>query len=65
MSERVSLNVIAAAEAANVRPTKIRQEIKSGRLIARRAGKLLLISIDDLRTWVNNLPRYDTVKEAA
>lgn len=64
MSNRVSLSINAAAEAADVGPTKIRQEIKAGRLIARRAGKLLLISIDDLRAWINSLPQY-AVKKAA
>lgn len=56
MSNRVSLTVTEAAEAAGVGPTKIRQEIKSGRLTARRAGKLLLIAIDDLRAWLDSLP---------
>jgi excisionase family DNA binding protein len=64
MSNRVSLNVIAAAEAVNVGPTKIRQEIKAGRLVAHRAGKLLLISTDDLRAWVNSLPRYKDPEHA-
>jgi excisionase family DNA binding protein len=64
MSNRVSLTVNAAAEAADVGPTKIRQEIKSGRLVAHRAGKLLLILIDDLRRWLDSLPRYDAAKAA-
>jgi excisionase family DNA binding protein len=59
MSNRLSYNINGAAEVANVGPTKIRQEIKAGRLVARRAGKLLLISIDDLRAWLNSLPRYE------
>jgi excisionase family DNA binding protein len=57
MSNRVSLTVTEAAEAAGVGPTKIRQEINAGRLVARRAGKLLIIAIEDLRMWLDNLPR--------
>ena len=57
MSNRVSLTVTEAADAAGVGPTKIRQEIVAGRLIARRAGKLLIIAIEDLRLWLDNLPR--------
>lgn len=57
MSNRVSLTVTEAADAAGVGHTKIRQEIASGRLTAKRAGKLLLIAIEDLRMWLDNLPR--------
>jgi excisionase family DNA binding protein len=57
MSNRVSLTVTEAADAAGVGPTKIRQEINAGRLVARRAGKLLIIAIEDLRMWLDNLPR--------
>jgi excisionase family DNA binding protein len=56
MNERLLLNVNDAAVEANVGSTMIRREIKSGRLRARRAGKLFLITPDDLREWVDNLP---------
>jgi excisionase family DNA binding protein len=56
MSNRLALNVNEAAGVANVGPAKIRQEIKSGRLVARRAGKLILITPEDLRLWLDNLP---------
>ena len=57
MSERLLLNVPDAAALANVGQTKIRAEIKSGRLQARKAGKLFLITPEDLRTWIAELPR--------
>jgi excisionase family DNA binding protein len=57
MSEPLALNVIDAATKARVGQTKIRAEIKSGRLQARRAGKLFLITPDDLSAWLHSLPR--------
>jgi hypothetical protein len=57
MSECLMLNVVDAATKARVGQTKIRQEIKAGRLVARKAGKLFLITIEDLRSWIDNLPR--------
>jgi excisionase family DNA binding protein len=57
MSERLLLNVAEAAVTAGVGSTKIRAEIKSGRLPARKLGKLILLSIDDLRAWIDGLPR--------
>jgi excisionase family DNA binding protein len=57
MSERLLLNVAEAAVTAGVGTTKIRSEIKAGRLPARQLGKLILLSIDDLRTWIDGLPR--------
>ena len=57
MFEQLSLNIEKAAVSANVGQTKIRQEIKAGRLVARRAGKLLLITVEDLKAWNDNLPR--------
>ena len=56
MSDRVSLTVVEAAEAAGVGTTKLREEISAGRLIARRMGKRILISVKDLAAWIDNLP---------
>jgi excisionase family DNA binding protein len=57
MSEPLALNVIDAATKARVGQTKIRAEIKSGRLQARRAGKLFLITPEDLSAWLHSLPK--------
>jgi Helix-turn-helix domain len=64
MSNRLALNVVESAEIANVGPAKIRSEIKSGRLVARRAGKLILITPEDLRAWLDNLPSAAEAKAA-
>jgi excisionase family DNA binding protein len=58
MSEHRRLyNVAEAAVECGVGQTKIRQEITAGRLIARRVGKLFLITSEDLASWIDNLPR--------
>jgi len=46
-----------AAEAAHIGATKIRAEIASGRLPARRVGRRVLIAVEDLRSWIDSLPR--------
>jgi excisionase family DNA binding protein len=61
MSEVLSLNVVDAAVEAGVGQTKIRSEIKSGRLVAHRAGKLVLITRKDLTAWLEALPRVEAV----
>jgi excisionase family DNA binding protein len=57
MSNRMLLGVVEAAEVANVGPAKIREEIKAGRLAARRLGKRVLLTVEDLRKWIDELPR--------
>jgi excisionase family DNA binding protein len=57
MNNRLLFDVPEAAEVSNVGPAKIREEIKSGRLAARRLGKRVLITVEDLRIWIDNLPR--------
>jgi excisionase family DNA binding protein len=57
MPERLAHNVHDAAQIAHVGPTKIRAEIKAGRLAARKAGKLILIMSEDLQAWLEALPR--------
>jgi excisionase family DNA binding protein len=50
-------DVNEAAELANVGPAKIREEIAAGRLAARRLGKRILVTVDDIKAWINELPR--------
>ena len=57
MSNKVAMGVDSAAEAAGVGTTMVRREIASGRLPARRAGKRVIIAIEDLRSWIANLPK--------
>jgi excisionase family DNA binding protein len=50
-----------AATAANIGPTKLYAEIKSGRLKARKIGRRTIILRDDLLAYLHSLP----VREAA
>jgi excisionase family DNA binding protein len=46
--------VSEAAEVAKVSPWLIRQEIKAGRLRARRIGRCVRILDEDLATWMRS-----------
>jgi excisionase family DNA binding protein len=50
-------DVSESARVAHVGEAKIRSEIKSGRLPARRVGKKILVEPADLQAWRDSLPR--------
>ena len=45
-----------AAASVGVSEAHIRNEIKAGRLEARRAGRAVLVPADELRRWAADLP---------
>ncbi len=45
-----------AAASVGVSEAHIRNEIKAGRLEARRAGRAVLVPADELRRWAGDLP---------
>jgi excisionase family DNA binding protein len=45
-----------AAASVGTSEAFIRNEIKAGRLEARRAGRAVLIPVDELRRWADDLP---------
>lgn len=50
------------SEAARVAPfcrTRVYEELKAGRLKARKAGRRTLILSDDLAAWLRDLPDYE------
>jgi excisionase family DNA binding protein len=57
MSDRMAMSVAEAAEVAGIGTTKLREEIATGRLVARKMGARVLIAVEDLRNWIDNLPR--------
>jgi excisionase family DNA binding protein len=66
MSEtRISYSVHEAAKAAGIGLTKLREEIRADRLIARKLGKCTLINVEDLNAWAANLPRVHSARRAA
>lgn len=58
--ERFELKLLVrlrdAAASVGVSEAHIRNEIKAGRLEARRAGRAVLIPADELRRWTADLP---------
>jgi excisionase family DNA binding protein len=57
MSNRLLHDVDEAAEMSHVGPAKIREEIAAGRLAARKLGKRVLVTVEDLRAWIDAMPR--------
>ena len=51
MPERIAYSVNEAAKAAGIGLTKLREEIRSKRLVARKLGKRTLINVEDLNAW--------------
>jgi excisionase family DNA binding protein len=64
-SNRISFSVNEAAEAAGIGLTKLREEIASKRLVARKVGKRTLINVSDLEAWAASLPRAEFARRAA
>jgi excisionase family DNA binding protein len=50
-------DVDESAAVAHIGPAKIRQLVKDGSLPARRVGKRILITPEDLLAWRDALPR--------
>jgi excisionase family DNA binding protein len=61
---RISYSVNEAAKAAGIGVTKLREEIRANRLIARKLGKRTLINVRDLNDWAASLPRVDSTRQA-
>lgn len=64
MPERISYSVYEAAKAAGIGLTKLREEIRAKRLIARKLGKRTLINVEDLNAWAANLPQIESSRAA-
>jgi excisionase family DNA binding protein len=62
MNHRIFYSVHEAAEAVGIGLTKLREEIRSKRLIARKLGRRTLISADDLSAWASSLPKIDSAR---
>jgi excisionase family DNA binding protein len=62
---KISYSVHEAAKAAGIGLTKLREEIRANRLIARKLGKRTLINVDDLQAWASSLPRVSDERCAA
>jgi excisionase family DNA binding protein len=56
--QRLALSIDEAAASAGLGLTRLRQEIREGRLRARRVGGRVLITNDDLVAWLASLPPH-------
>jgi len=56
--EKTLVRLRDAAASVGVSEAHIRNEIKAGRLEARRAGRAVLIPAGELRRWAGDLPAY-------
>ena len=63
-SEPLAFDIDSATKATNTGRTTLFNEIKEGRLKARKVGRKTIITRDDLRSWLNGLPAR-AVREAA
>jgi excisionase family DNA binding protein len=61
---RIAYSVNEAAKATGIGLTKLREEIRAGRLVARKLGKRTLVNSRPL-TRSENLPRIDSLRKAA
>ena len=52
----IAYGISGAAQAVNVGPTKLRLEIATKRLRARKVGRRTIITADDLEAWAARLP---------
>jgi hypothetical protein len=52
----IAYSIPEAARAASIGTTKLRLEIRAGRLIARKLGKRTIIIAHDLENWAAALP---------
>jgi excisionase family DNA binding protein len=58
-----ALSVKEAAQAAGIGRTTLFEEIRQGRITARKVGRRTIIVIEDLDAWLKSLPTR--VEEAA
>ena len=56
MTKPVAYSIPEAARAASIGTTKLRDEIRAGRLTCRKLGKRSIITAQDLESWAAVLP---------
>jgi excisionase family DNA binding protein len=56
-SIKIAMSADEAADAAGIGRTQIFEEIRQKRLIARKIGRRTIIATDDLKAWLNGLPK--------
>ena len=64
-AEPLAVGIIDATRLLGVGRSTLFEEIRAGRLQARKAGRRTLILRDDLRAWLNTLPSSQSSTEGA
>ena len=62
---RLALTVAEVAKAAGVGRTTVFEEIRHGRLVARKVGRRTIIMAGDLDAWLNSLPQRSNAVTSA
>ena len=55
-----ALSVERAAEAAGVGRTLLFEQIRKGRIVARKVGRRTIITTEELERWLHSLPKRST-----
>jgi excisionase family DNA binding protein len=55
--ERLALTISEACEVARASRTTLYRAIGRGELAARKRGRRTIVLVDDLRNWIENLPK--------
>ena len=58
----VAYSIPEAARAAAIGTTKLRNEIRAGRLACRKIGKRSVITAQDLKEWARRYPAFTTLR---
>ena len=62
--QRLGLSPNEAAKVAGIGCTLLKREIRNKRLIARKAGRRTIITLEDLTSWLKDLPRVGESRAA-
>jgi excisionase family DNA binding protein len=60
--QRMGWSIIDAARTANVGRSTVYEEIRAGRLVARKMGRRTIILDCDLQAWLSTLPLLKTAR---
>jgi excisionase family DNA binding protein len=62
--KRLGLSPAEAAKVAGIGRTLLKREIRNRRLVAKKVGRRVVITTDDLAAWLKSLPQAGAVTPA-
>ena len=63
-SNPIALTIRDAVQLSGVSRSTLYRAIKAGDVVARKHGRRTIILADELRAWLQNLPKLDSSKNA-